>query len=161
MNKPTNKTHYALIVTLSLSPAISLAKEKVPKCYGVNNWATQTSTTLMVNEGLLKDSGDIYSNGKSIKTSLLESKKIGIDKDPEANHANLYRQIQKIELKNQTGKNFELITISEASDLECSMSTPTVILISPELKILSEGDSYLQLQKSGLIPKITKPNTNQ
>lgn len=96
----------------------------------------------MVELGILKDSGDILNNGKAIETKLLESKRLGTITSISPSKETLYRQIQKISLRNSEGKAFEVITISQASDSECSMSMPTSILISPEFKVINEGEPY-------------------
>lgn len=152
-----------LIFPCSLLLIVSLAKGEentIPPCYGPANWSATLAVSEMRDQGILKKSDSVLKNSSEIKTSLLEGKKIGVVSDPAYKNSNLYRQIQKIELKNNEGKSFELITISESSDLECSMSSPSIILISPEFKVLNQGDSYLFLQQNNLLPKITTPPMN-
>lgn len=138
-----SKKFLCYILLLSISGLVYGAKpEKIPACYGVDNWATQVTTSKMVNDGLLKESDDIFDNGRAIETALLESRKVGMISTPPYPKEALYRQIQKISLKNKDGKLFEIITISNVSDAECSMNGPTMILITPELKILDAGVPY-------------------
>lgn len=139
--------------SLFLLAGIAHSKEQyIPPCYGPERWSATLAVSHMVNSGILNKEDAVTQNSKEMKTSLLEGRKIGIVSDPEFKNAGLYRQIQKIELKNNKGVKFETITISETSDLECSMTSPTIILISPEVKILNKGESFLELKEKNLLP---------
>jgi hypothetical protein len=106
------------------------------ECYEKDAWATQMTLTTIKNEKLFD-----VENIADIKTNLLHSKKVGIV--PNTKEV-IYRQIQSIDIKTSDNKSFSLLTISDYSDEECSMNTPTIILIYPELRVINFGSSYLE-----------------
>jgi hypothetical protein len=130
----------ALVSCLALAVAHAEESKKTPPCHGVENFPTQIALTTMVNEKLIPDFASIYQDADrpySLKSTLLDSKKIGRyggSKDyPEAD---VYRQIQKINVSTKEGQSFELITVSEVSFVECSLTGPAVVLIAPEFRVL-------------------------
>lgn len=149
----TRIARLALIGLFAL-PGISLAGDKngTPPCYGEENFATQTALVQMVNAGLIKNFASIYRDNRQpyhLTTRLLDSEKIGEYATKDFPAATLYRQIQKVDVGTREGKSFEILSISEATSVECSMSGPTTILISPEFKVLSIGKSILNTAGDG------------
>jgi hypothetical protein len=143
-----NRTHFGLACLLML-PGILLAqaKGKAPPCYGEENSATQSALVEMVNAGLIKDFASIYIAEKKpyhLKTDLLSSTKIGKYSAKDFPPSDVHRQIQKFEVNTKEGQSFEVLTISEATFVECSMSSPTIIVISPEFRVLNVGTSALK-----------------
>jgi hypothetical protein len=117
--------------------------EKAPPCYGTERWATQTALVAMVNAGMIKDFASIYRDQQPyhLKTTLLESRPIGTVAITGYPPVTVHRQIQRMEVATKDGQHFEVLTISEATKLECSMSGVTVIILSPEYKVLNTGTS--------------------
>ena len=108
--------------------------EKVPNCYGNENWATQSALTSMVNAGLIKNSD----SEETVKTELLRSEKVGYFKyEKKGKEYPLYSLTQKITLQTKEGNKFEAITFSQATEVECSMSGVDVVVTYPEPKFLS------------------------
>lgn len=83
--------------------------------------------------GHLKNAG-ITDNYKldftKTKVIRLASEKIG--KDPYFGE-DLYRQVHHITFTEKTGKTIEVITINDASNVECSMSGVDVFVVSQRL----------------------------
>ncbi len=134
----------ALLTGALAAPVLGKTTEKQPACYGNDNFATQSALTQMVNTGLIKDFSAIYKDERNpyeLKTTLLESQNIGKYSSAAIPEIDIYKQIQKINLRLKDGKAFEILTISEASFAECSLTEPTVILISPTIQILNAGKS--------------------
>jgi len=145
------KKFVALSFVLSILNVSVFAQSvgKVPPCYGNENYATQTTLTGMVNAGLIPNSESIYRDEKhaySLKTTLLDSEKVGKYSGPGFPVSDVYRLTQKISVRTKEGKTFDVITISEASFAECSLSDPVIIVIYPELQTLSAGKSILTKQ---------------
>lgn len=137
-----------LIDGLNVS-ALAHSTDKVPPCYGNENYATQSALTEMVNAGLIPSSASIYRDEKhaySLKTALLDSEKIGKYSGPGFPTTDVYRLTQKISVRTKENKAFDVITISEASFAECSLSEPVIIVIYPDLQTLSAGKSILTKQ---------------
>lgn len=123
------------------------AKEKTPPCHGEENYATQSALVEMINAGLIKSFASIYTDEKHpyhLKTDLLDSRKIGRFSAKDFPASDVYRQIQRFNVKTKEGQSFEVLTISEATYAECSMGSPTILVISPEYKVLSRGASVLE-----------------
>ena len=74
--------------------------------------------TKLVNQGFI-DRGD--SEYQQTKTTRIASEKIGPD---------LYTQVHRIVFSNQSGEKVEVITVNNASNEECSMSSVDVYLVS-------------------------------
>ena len=117
--------------------------KKTPACHGTASYPTQAALTMMVNEKLVPDMSSIYRETNkpySLKTVLLDSKKIGRyggSKDyPESD---VYRQIQKISVGTKEGPSFEVITVSEVSFVECSLTGPAIVVVAPAFRVLSPG----------------------
>lgn len=130
-------------LAIAAAPAHAERATKTPACHGAQSYPTQAALTMMVNEKLVPDISSIYreeSTPYSLKTVLLDSKKVGRyggSKDYPA--ADVYRQIQKISVGTKERQSFELITVSEVSFVECSLTGPSIIVIAPGFRVLSPG----------------------
>jgi hypothetical protein len=129
--------------TLSL-PASGAAPGRTPPCYSNENYATQMALTAMVDAGLIKDPASIYHDKAPyhpyfLKTVLLDSEKVGRYSAAGYPATDVYRQIQKMTVRTRENQAFEVMTISEASFAECSMSAPLVMVLSPEMQVLDKG----------------------
>ncbi|WP_312044277.1 hypothetical protein [Erwinia sp.] len=103
------------IVVLAFVPLLAVAKPKAPDCH---------SWPMNMTEGWLKNTGivDIPDLDESkTEVTLLSSEKK--EKD-------LYTQVYHFVFHNKNGKTYEVITKSDASSEECSMSGVNSYLIS-------------------------------
>ena len=149
----TNRTTIAALsailvgcLTLSFHSAYGKSLEKTPPCYGNENFATQSALTAMVNAGLIPNFASIYRDEKNpyfLKTTLLDSEKVGKYAAKDFPESDIYKQIQKVTVRTKEGKSFEVLTMSETSFVECSLSEPAIIVISPKFNVLSTGTSVL------------------
>jgi hypothetical protein len=132
----------ACMVGLTFAPKAQSA-ENPPPCHGTERWATQTALAAMVNAGIIKDFASIYHDQQPyhLKTTLLESTPIGTVSMTGYPPVTVHRQIQRMEVGTKEGKQFQVLTISEATKLECSMSDVTVVILSPEYRVLATGTS--------------------
>jgi hypothetical protein len=122
---------------------------KTPPCYGNENNATQTALTAMVNAKMIPGFESIYRDDKKpyfLKTTLLDSEKVGKYSGRDYPATDIYRQVQKMNVRTKENKEFEVMTISETSFVECSMSEPVVIVVSPEFQVLSKGKFLISTQ---------------
>lgn len=120
-----------MIKLLNLSIVVSLlflcsglAFAAAPNCAGPNRWATNLAFSYLKDEGLTDNERLDFTKTKVVR---LASEKVGKD---------LYRQIHLITFTQQNGEVIEVITNSDASHEECSMSDVQVYVIS---KRLGEG----------------------
>lgn len=138
---------FHLIVACCLAAsAAATAADTAPPCYGPENHATQSALVELVNAGHVPDASAIYRDDNTpyhLKTTLLDAQQIGTLSGPGLPKVEVYRQIQKIELSTRAGNPFTLLTISETSVAECSLSSPTVVLLSPAYAVLRLGTSAL------------------
>ncbi len=162
MNRTTIVALSAILVgclTLSCHSAYGNPLQKTPPCYGNENFATQSALTTMVNAGLIPNFASIYRDEKNpyfLKTTLLDSEKVGKYLAKDFPESDVYKQIQKVTVHTKEGKSFEVLTVSETSFVECSLSEPAVMVISPEFHILSSGTSVLNTKVTSP-PKQWKP----
>lgn len=96
-----------------------------PNCGGPDGWAARQAFTHLQNAGLILMESD-YTTTKIVR---LASEKIGKD---------LYRQIHKVTFTNNSGGTIEVITMNDASHVECSMSSVEVFVVSRDLGNLNE-----------------------
>jgi hypothetical protein len=131
------------------APAFGQPNGKTPPCYGNENNATQSALTAMVNAGLILNFASIYRDEKkpySLKTTLLDSEKIGKYSALDFPSSDVYKQVQKVTIRTKENKSFEVLTISETTFVECSLSEPAIIVVSPELQVLSKGKFVISQQ---------------
>ncbi|MCZ4305480.1 hypothetical protein O4G98_12120 [Zoogloeaceae bacterium G21618-S1] len=143
---PSLRRALLCIATLGLSVQVSSASatEEAPPCYGPENYATQIALVELVNTRRVADATSIYRDRTTpyhLRTTLLDSQRIGRFSGPGMPETDVYRQIQKIEVRTRSGDAFILLTISEVSVLECSLSAPTVVMMQPEYVVLRVGGS--------------------
>lgn len=94
---------------------------KAPDCAGTDRWPTTMAYVHLKNAGIT-DNGKI--DFTKTKTVRVASEKIGKD---------LYRQIHHIFFTQKDGTLIEVITVNNASSVECSMSGVEVFVISKRL----------------------------
>lgn len=148
--KNINRLFALLLLSLSLSVEARIWpwKPSAPSCDGVKNWATQLTLSSMVEHQLINDSTGV--DLSKLKTTLLESVKVGkFQYEAGEDGVDVYRQIQKVAIITHDGREFEVLTISEVTQAECSMSPPRILLLAPEFKVLDEGTSILEVKASG------------
>jgi hypothetical protein len=113
----TSRTLVAL--TVLLCPLLSLAA--APKCDGPNNWAANMALTHLRNAGMTTNADLDFS-----KTRVNRIASEQIDKD-------LHRQVHRIVFTTRKGEPIEVITVSDASNEECSMSGVEVFVVKSRL----------------------------
>ncbi len=123
-----------LLLLVAIKILTSQYEKVIPNCYNDYNWASQTAEVNLINRGFIEKE-----EPTTITPRLLLSEKIDTMEGMNSNIIDIHRQIQLINIKSDTGKVFELITINKASIEECSLSDPVIILISPEIKVLDFG----------------------
>lgn len=149
-NRPAVALSAALAGCFAWATVHAAPSLKTPPCYGTENFATQSALTAMVNAGLIQDFASIYRDEKApyfLKTALLDSVKLGKYSGKNFPPTDIYRQIQKITVRTKEGQLYEVITVSEASFVECSLSEPAVVVISPVFRALGGGASVLGEKK--------------
>jgi hypothetical protein len=109
----------SIILLLILFPSLVFAE--APDCTGVDRWPTSMAFVKLKNEGLTDNNKLDFTKTKTIR---LASEKIGKD---------LYRQVHYIVFTEKSGNTIEVITVSEASNEECSMGDVDVFVISKHL----------------------------
>lgn len=109
---------FTLFLLLSYS---ACAFATTPDCTDPDAWPCGMAFTYLKNAGVLNNDELNYS-----KTTItrLSSEKIGKD---------LYRQIHLIRFTKKSGARIVVITINDASNIECSMSDVAVYLVAKEL----------------------------
>lgn len=131
---------------LAAVSGITSAADTAPPCYGPENHATQIALVELVNAGHVADASALYHDDNTpyhLKTTLLDAQPIGAQSGMGLSAVAVYRQIQKIELSTRSGTPYTLLTISETSFAECSLSSPTVVILSPTYALLRLGTSAL------------------
>jgi hypothetical protein len=94
---------------------------KVPDCSHVNGWVTSMAFVHMKNAGMTTNERVDFTKTKTVR---LASEKVGVD---------LYRQIHHVRFVEKSGGTIEVITSSDASSQECSMSDVDVYVVSRHL----------------------------
>ena len=106
------------LISLFLASSSALAKE--PDCYGPERWAASMAFVTLKNQGITDNDKVDFSKTQAVK---LASEKIGKNKD-------LYRQVQTVKFTEKSGNVIEVITISDATQSECSMGSVEVYVVS-------------------------------
>lgn len=120
------------------------AEPAVPACFGPDHFATQSALVVLVNRGFVADAAALYrADGTpcDLRVTLLDSEPIGLVSVPGMPPAKVHRQVQKIHVSTCAGEAFELLTIAEVSDVECSLAPVTVLLRMPASAVLQAGQS--------------------
>jgi hypothetical protein len=97
-----------------------------PDCSHPDDWAAKMAFVHLKNAGLVNSETNDFSKTKVIR---LASEKTGKD---------LYRQIHKVIFTDKLGNTIEVITINDASQVECSMGGVEVLLVSKDLGDLNQ-----------------------
>ena len=92
-----------------------------PQCSGVDNWASNMAFVHLKNAGITNNDNVVWGQRKVVR---LASEKIGKD---------LYRQVHRVTFPQTDGSVIEVITVSDASQDECSMSDVDVFVVSQHL----------------------------
>jgi hypothetical protein len=109
----------ALVVLL----APGLVEAKDPDCTGADRWPVASALVHLKNAGITDNARlDLTKT----RVARLASEKI--DKD-------LYRQVHLIDFTEKTGRLIQIVTSSDASSEECSMSGVQVFIVSSRLGI--------------------------
>jgi hypothetical protein len=113
----TIKPFFSLLILVLAQSAMAGS----PDCSGINSWATSMAFTHLKNAGLISSETTDFSKTKTVR---LTSEKIGKD---------LYRQVHQVSFTEKSGNTIEVITVSDASHEECSMSGVDVFVVSKHL----------------------------
>ena len=116
------KLLFNFFATLSMLYS-SLVWAGTPDCSGTERWPTSMAF------GYLKDAGVINNEStdfEKTKTIRLVSEKIGKD---------LYRQVHLVTFLKKSGETATVITNSDSSNEECSMSDVEVYLVSKQIGV--------------------------
>ena len=100
---------------------ITQAQAKIPDCDGPENWPAATAHATLKNAKIIEN--DKFDFTKT-KVSRITSEKVG---------KNLYKQVHLVKFFDKKGKEVSAITVSDASNEECSMGKVQVFVISSEL----------------------------
>ncbi|RQR33945.1 MULTISPECIES: hypothetical protein [unclassified Burkholderia] len=92
-----------------------------PDCAGLDRWPTSMAFVKLKNAGLTDNDKLDFNKTKTVR---LASERIGND---------LYRQVHHVVFTEKSGETIEVITASDASREECSMSDVEVFVISRRL----------------------------
>ena len=104
-----------------LMSSFSVAYAKDPDCTGVDRWPTVMAFAQLKNSHITDNSKVDFTKTKTVR---LASEKIGED---------LYRQIHHVTFTEKSGKTIEVITVNDASNIECSMSDVDVFVVTEHL----------------------------
>lgn len=110
-----------LIVAASIGVVASVVLAADPDCAGTDRWPTSRAFVHLKNAGVTTNDKVDFTK---TTTERLASQQIGKD---------LYRQVHHVTFKEKSGSEIEVITISEASHEECSMSGVTVFVVAKHL----------------------------
>ncbi|WP_409189104.1 hypothetical protein [Bradyrhizobium sp. RDM4] len=105
-----------MAATLAMPAAAALAKS--PDCA---NWPTNMALVHLKNAGLIDIPSVIEAQTRAVRRA---SEKIGKD---------LYRQVYDITFQTKDGKTIEVVTNSQASTEECSMSGVEIYVVSKKI----------------------------
>jgi hypothetical protein len=108
-------------VTASLS-----ALAASPDCGGPDGWVAMMALTHLKNAGLILMETREFTTTKIVR---LASEKIGKD---------LYRQVHKVTFAHESGDSIVVITMNDASNVECGESGVEVFVVSRDLGNLNE-----------------------
>ena len=109
-----------LIIVLSFYTSFVNA-ESHPDCSGIDRWPTTMAFVQMKNDGI--------TNNNKIDFEKTETTRIASEEIKEG----LYKQVHKIKFHENDGVIYDIMTISNASHEECSMSAVEVFLVSKKL----------------------------
>jgi hypothetical protein len=122
MRSSSGETMKRLLLLLSPFVAPSLvAYAGSPDCGGPNSWAANMAFVHLKNDGLIQNETTDFAKTTAVRVA---SEKIGKD---------LYRQVHKVTFFDKSGHKIEVITVNDASNVECSMSGVEVFVISRDL----------------------------
>jgi hypothetical protein len=144
MNRPARPL--ALFLLLAVA-SFGASAEKVPDCTHFGSWPVSIAFGYLKNDGVFTND-DLNFDKETI--TRLASEKIG--KDPDDGE-DLYRQVHLVRFTWKSGKVTEVITVSEATNVECSMSGVDVYVISKRLGDYTPSGSVLREPQQQKTPK--------
>src|SRR5215470_15368763 len=112
---------YLLLLSIVLFCVPRFAEASSPECSGPNNWASNMAYVHLKNAGLLQPETTDFAK---TQVTRLASEKIGKD---------LYRQVHQVTFTKKSMDKISVVTVSDASHEECSMSRVDVLVISQQL----------------------------
>jgi hypothetical protein len=101
--------------------AAGTAFAKDPDCTGTDAWPASMAFVHLKNAGLTNNDKVVFDK---TKVTRVASEKIGKD---------LYRQVHRVQLTEKSGNAIEVITVNDASSVECSMGDVGVFVVSRHL----------------------------
>jgi hypothetical protein len=107
------------LVALSVPGAWALATD--PDCTGVERWPARMAFVHLKNATLIDNERVDFTKTSVVR---LASEKVGKD---------LYRQVHRIQFIEKSGARLEVITVSDASHVEYSMSGVDVFVVAQHL----------------------------
>ena len=110
-----------LVVALSIGVAGSRALGADPDCAGIDRWPTNMAFVHLKNAGITTNDKVDFTK---TRTTRLASQRIGKD---------LYRQVHRVIFTEKSGREIEVITVSDASHDECSMGGVDVFVVAKHL----------------------------
>lgn len=118
-----NQPHFGVRHTTALMIllATGAVNAKDPDCTGAERWPAASAFGYLKNAGITDNARLDFTK---TRVARLASEKIGKD---------LFRQVHLIDFTEKTGKSIQVITSSDASSEECSMSGVQVFLVSARL----------------------------
>ena len=111
-----------IVVAMALCAGPALARPPgPPDCTGIEAWPAAMAYGALKNAGDLSPETVDFSKRRSVR---IASEQIGRD---------LYRQVHRVTFGLKDGRTIEVLTISDASHEECSMSDVTVFVVAKRL----------------------------
>ncbi len=121
------KWGFSSLVLVAATMVLALpVRAASPDCGGENGWAVRMALTQLKNNGLLPPE---RSDVSPVNVVRLASERIGKD---------LYRQIYKITFADKAGNTIEVLTMNNASNVECSESGVEVFVVSKDLGSITQ-----------------------
>ena len=115
-----------LCFLITFSSAAAFASQN-PDCGSADGWVDSMAFAALKNAKVTDNDKVDFSKTKIVKVA---SQKIGKDKD---DHSDLYRQVYDVTFTEKSGKRIEVLTVSEATNAECSMGKVDVFVVSKHL----------------------------
>ncbi len=110
---------FAALFALAILPCSTLAKD--PDCTGVDRYPATVAFVHLKNAGLTDNDKVDFTK---TKVKRLASEKVGKD---------LYRQVHLVRFTEVSGGTLEVITVNDASSVECSMSGVEAYVVARKL----------------------------
>ncbi|MDR2925050.1 MAG: hypothetical protein LBU76_03750 [Azoarcus sp.] len=151
MNRPARPL--ALFLLLATA-SFGASAEKVPDCTHPEAWPASIAYVYLKNDGAFGteiDKGGLAFDKKTV--TRLASEKIGKDR---VYGEDLYRQVHLVRFaweSRESRETVDVITVSEATNVECSMSDVDIYVISKRLGDYTPSGSVLREPQQQKTPK--------